>query len=134
MAARKNILSVYDIISSGNMSVSSLTSLVTSIQYLDDVGIQFTWSGSPTGTFAVEVSADYAVDINGNVTNSGNWVPLTFTYWSGTAFVTAFSIPSSVGSPIYLDLALLSAPYIRAVYTKSAGSGTLQAVITAKQV
>ena len=132
---RKNNLLKYNSIVNGAMtSTSSLTSTVTDIQFLDDIGYQFNWTGSPTGTIAIQVSADYAVDFNGNVTNAGNWIPLVFTYWNGSIFVTATSIPTSVGSPVYLDLALLSSPYIRAVYTNSAGSGTLNAFITGKQV
>lgn len=113
---------------------AAITSPVTNIAYLDDIGIQFNWTGSPVGGFQVQVSADYAQDNNGNVTNAGNWVPLTFTYFNGTSNVTATSIPTSVGSPIYIDLALLSAPWIRAVYTNVSGSGTLNAFITAKAI
>lgn len=116
------------------MALASITSAPTNIQMLDDVGIQFNWSGSPVGTLAVQVSADYAQDTQGNVTNSGNWVNLVFTYWNGTMFVTSTSIPTSVGSPVYLDMALLSAPWIRVVYTKISGTGTLNSFITAKEI
>ena len=133
---KKNQITKFQIISSGNMSVSSIVSSVSSIEFLDDVGIQLNWSGSPTGTFSVQVSADYSQDTSSppNVTNAGNWAPLVLTYWTGSAFVTTTAIPTSLGSPIYLDLALLSAPWIRTVYTKTSGSGTLDAFITAKSV
>lgn len=139
MSHRKNILLKYQTVTDGDMSESSITSAVTNIQYLDDIGLQLNWTGSPTGTFAIQVSADYAQDgANSpgtpNVLNAGNWVPISFTYWNGSAFVTATSIPTSVGSPIYIDLALLSAPWIRIVYTRGSGSGTLDAFITAKEV
>lgn len=135
MSNRKNTLLSYPIITAGVMTgTTTLTSAVTNIQFIDDIGIQFTWTGSPTGTFSVQVSADYAQDFQGNVTNTGNWATMTFTYWNGSAFVTATSIPTSVGSPIYLDLALLSAPWIRATYTNASGTGTLTAVITAKEI
>ena len=114
------------------MSLSSIASSITDIQWLDDVGLQFVWTGSPTGTFAIQVSADY--NNNNPSAPTGNWVPLTLTYWNGSSFVTATSIPTSAGSPIYVDLALLSAPFIRVVYTKGSGSGTLTATITAKMV
>lgn len=113
---------------------NTLTSLVTNIQYLDDVGLQLNFSGSPVGTFAVQVSADYSQDLNGNVTATGNWTPLVFSYWNGSSFVTGTTIPTSAGSPIYLDLALLSAPWIRVVYTNSSSTGTLNAFITGKPV
>lgn len=135
MSSTKNTLLSFPTITSGTMTGTNvLTSLVTNVQRLDDIGYQFNFTGSPVGTIAVQVSADYAADLNGNVTNPGNWVPLTFTYWNGAAFVTAFSIPTSVGSPVYLDLALLSAPWIRAVYTNASGSGVLTSIVTAKEI
>lgn len=132
MSDRKNNLLSFPTIKAGDMSTSSLTSSVTNIQYLDNIGLQFTWTGSPVGTFQVQISADYAQDINENVTNQGNWVPITLSYFNGTDFVTSTTIPTSVGSPVYIDLDLLSAPWIRSVYTRVSGSGTLTEVITAK--
>lgn len=132
-SSKKNLLKFQTVID-GDMSTATITSTVSSIAFLDDIGLQFNWTGSPVGTFAIQVSADYAQDAQGNVQNTGNWVPLTLTYWNGAAFVTATSLPTSVGSPIYLDLALLSAPWIRTVYTKTSGTGTLNSFITAKSV
>jgi len=133
MSDRKNNILSFPSIVNGDMSLASLTSKVSCIQYLDDVGIQFTWTGVPVGNFQIQVSADFARDNTTNtVSNPGNWVPLLLSYWNGTAFVTSTTVPTSVGSPIYLDLALLSAPWIRAVYTKTSGTGSLNAVLTAK--
>lgn len=134
MSGRKSNLQKFQCITSGNMASASLTSTVSSIEFLDDIGYQFNWTGSPVGTIAIQVSIDHAQDAQGNVTVAGNWVPLTFTYWNGSSFVTDVSIPTSVGSPLYIDLALLSAPWIRAVYTKTSGTGTLNAFLTAKMV
>lgn len=131
MSKKSNLLS-YRTITDGDMSAVSVTSSVTNIQFLDDIGLQLNWTGSPVGTFAIQVSADHAQDYNGNVTVAGNWVPLLLSYWSGSAMVTGYTIPTSLGSPIYLDLALLSAPWIRIVYTKGSSTGTLNAFITAK--
>lgn len=115
------------------MSTGTLTSLVTNIQMLDDIGVQFNWTDSPSGAFQVQVSADYAQDAEGNVTNSGQWASVAFTYLLSGTVTTATTIPTSVGTPIYLDLTLLSAPWIRTVYTGS-GAGTLTAYVTAKMV
>lgn len=136
MSTRKNNLFPYQTITSGDMSTASLTSLVTAISFLDDLGIQLNFSGSPVGNFQVQVSADHAQDASSppNTTVAGNWIPLVVTYWTGAAFATGTDIPTSLGSPIYLDLALLSAPWIRVVYTKTSGTGTLNAYITGKQL
>jgi hypothetical protein len=129
----KNTLRQYQVVASQSMT-STITSAPTNIQNLDDVGVQFNFTGAPVGNFRVQVSADYAQDAEGNVQNPGNWVPLLFTYWNGSAFVTSYDIPTTQGSPYYIDLALLSAPFIREVYTPTSGSGTLSIYITAKSV
>ncbi len=135
MAKNKNQLLSFQSIAAGAMTgTSTLTSAVTDIRFLDDVGYQFVWTGFPVGSFSIQVSADYLQDINGNVQNAGNWVSLIMTYWNGAAFITTSSIPTSVGSPIYIDLALLSAPWIRAQYTNTSGTGVLTATITAKEI
>lgn len=132
--SRKNNLQRYHVFDDVSMGASVTQSPVTSIAYLDNIGAQFNWTGAGVGTFSVEVSADYMQDFNGNISDPGNWTPLTFTYWDGAAFVTDTSIPTSVGSPIYLDLAFLSAPWIRLVYTRTSGTGTLNAWLTGKML
>lgn len=135
MSGRKNNLLKFQTITNGDMSTASITSTVSSIQWLDNIGIQFSWTGAPVGNVSIEVSADYARDTEGNVTNAGQWTPLVLTYLSGpNTFTSATSIPTSVGSPIYLDLNQLSAPWIRQVYTKTSGTGTLNTFITCKMV
>jgi hypothetical protein len=135
--SRKNNLRKFDSIVAGSMSgTNTLTSSVTDVQWLDDIGYQFVWTGSPTGNISIEVSADYAPGgpVGSGPANAGNWTPLTLSYWNGASFTTSNSIPTSVGSPVYIDLTLLSAPWIRAKYTNVSGSGTLTATITAKEV
>lgn len=117
--SRKNNLLKYQVVTSGAMSAPSITSAVSNIQFLDNIGIQFNFTGSPTGTFAIQVSSDYAADAFGNVTNAGNWAPLILSYLSTGTLTFAASIPTSVGSPIYSDLNQLSAPWIRSVYTNT---------------
>lgn len=134
MSGRKNTLRLYQNITAGDMSTLSVTSAITNIQTLDNVGIQLEWTGAPVGSFQIQVSADHAQDEFGNVTNAGQWIPLTLSYLSGSSIVTAQSVPTTVGSPIYLDLNQLSAPWIQVVYTGASGSGTLNGFITAKQV
>lgn len=132
--SRKNNLLKFQLITAGDMSLSSLTSTITNIQFLDNIGIQLNFSGSPVGTLEVQVSADHAQDNEGNVTVAGNWAPIPLSYILAGSMTVATSVPTSVGSPIYLDLNQLSAPYIRVVYTKTSGTGTLNAFITCKTV
>jgi len=133
--SRKNVLPVHQIITAGDMSLTSVTSSVTEIKYLDNVGIQLQWTGSPVGTFQVQVSADHNENAVGTgVTSAGQWIPLAVSFLSSGSLTVATDIPTSGGSPIYMDLTQLSAPYIRVVYTKASGSGTLSAFITSKMI
>lgn len=120
----KNFLSPVKIIDAGDMSQASITSSVTDIRYLDNVSIQCIFTGTPTGSFALEGSLDY-YKINGAVQNTGTWTPITLS-----------STPAASGSAgnILLDLNQLSFPYIRVVYTKLSGTGTLNVYISGKAV
>lgn len=111
---RKNVIAPISIITAGDMSQATLTSSVTNLQYLDNVGIQFIFTGSPTGTFSVEVSND-----------NSNWTALSLS-----------PTPAATGSAgnQYVDLNQLSAAWIRAKYTKSSGTGSLTALLTAKEI
>lgn len=125
---RKNSILKFQIMTSGNMASASITSTVTQIQFLDNIGIQINYTGSsPVGVVNVQISADYAQDPQGVVTNTGNWINMTF----GTT--TDIAIPGAT-SPIYFDIQETSAPWIRVVYTKTSGTGTMNAFITAKEV
>ncbi len=121
----KSKLSPYRILTAGDMSLTSLTSQVTNIQNTDNIAIQANFTGAPVGTFSVEVSVDHAQDSQGNVTNAGTWNALT---------LSATPVASGSSGSVYIDLNQLSAPYIRLVYTKGSGTGTLNAFITAKRL
>jgi hypothetical protein len=127
MSDRHNQIRKTQNFTNASMSTSP-TSLITSIQFLDNIGLEWIWSGSPVGNFQVQVSADY--DPNESI--AGNWIPILFTYYNGSAFVTSYDIPTTMLSPYYLDLSPLSAPWIKVVYTNTSGSGTLNGFLTAK--
>lgn len=124
MSGRKSNLKTFPIIVAGAMS-GNLTSIVTNIEFLDNIGVQLNFTGTPVGTFAVQVSADYNQDSQGNVTNAGNWISLTLN-----------PNPSAGGSAnlIYIDINQLSAPWIRTTYTAGSSTGVLNAFICGKQV
>lgn len=125
MSGRKNALLKFQSITNGDMSQPSITSAVSSIEFLDDIGIQFVFTGTPTGTFFVQVSADYAQDSLGNVTNAGNWIDIPF---------SETPIAAGSASSVYCDIQQMSAPWIRATYNRTSGSGTLNAFLTAKMI
>ena len=112
----------YSVITNGNMS-TSLTSEVTIIQKISYVSYSVAFTGTPVGTFSVEVSNDYALNPDGTVKNSGTWTAVTLT-----------SSPAATGSADngFIDLSGISAYAIRLKYTRSSGTGTLNAVINGK--
>ena len=120
-----NLLFPKSIITAGNMASASITSSVVEIRNQDNVGIQLSWTGTAVGTFAVQISINHAEDANGNVTVAGDWVALPLS----PTIAAAGSADSAI-----IDLNQMSASYIRVVYTRSSGTGTLNAYITAKGV
>ncbi len=116
MSGRKNRFVHYPLSVAGEMS-NGFTSVPTNIQGLDNDGYQMDFTGAPTGTFAVQVSANYQQDFLGNVLAAGNWIPISLP-----------TTPAAAGTTgnIYLDLNQLSAPWVRLVYVSTvAGQQTI---------
>jgi len=124
LSARKNNLRKYPIVTNGDMT-TTITSAVTNIQFLDNIAIQLNFTGTPTGTFQVQVSVDYAQDDQGNVQVAGNWIPV---------LLPQSPVASGSAGFILIDLNQLASPWIRLVYVPSGGSGTLNAFISAKEL
>lgn len=120
----KNALGPYHLMNAVSMGASATSSAV-GIQYLDNVAIQLNFTGTPTGTFAVQGSLDYSQTSTGTVINAGNWIPLT---------LASSPVASGAAGTILLDLNQLSFPWVRVVYTRSSGTGTLDSYISAKAV
>lgn len=125
MSLTKGNLLKYPIFTNAAMGVGTITSLVTNVQYVDRVGIQLNFTGTPTGTFQIQVSADYAQDINGNVTNTGTW---------NSIVLSSTPVASGTSGSVYVDIIATSAPWIRTQYVGTSGSGTLNGFITTKTV
>lgn len=119
---RKSLLKK-QIITNGDMSQATLTSLVTDIQFLDNICVELVFTGSPTGFFYVQGSVDYTQDGYGNVTNAGNWVSLNL-----------YPAPVAPGGDdlILIDMNQLSFAWVRVLYQKASGTGTLNAFIGGK--
>ena len=126
MSGRKNGLLKFKAISAGAMAnTDTLTSAVSNIEYLDNVGIQFVFTGTPTGTFYVDVSIDHAQDQNGNVSVAGTWTPVT---------LPSSPVASGAAGNVFIDLNQLSAPWVRFRYVNTSGSGTLDAYLCGKML
>lgn len=121
MGSSKNVLRVWNGIANSDMSAASITSDPTNVLFMDNVQVQLNYTGTPTGTFQVQVSSDY----DPTTATAGNWVPIPF---GSTISATG------AADQIILDMNQLPAPWVRVVYTRSSGSGTLNMYLTAKEV
>jgi hypothetical protein len=117
---QKNILKVYHALVAASMT-STVTSPVTTIQWLDNIAIQFNFTGTPTGTFFVQGSLDY----DPNTNNPGTWNSITLN-----------PVPVAAGSSgsILINMDELSFPYIRIQYVPSGGTGSLDYFISGKEI
>lgn len=125
----KTLLIPYNVVPplAGNM-VSTLASLPTNIKTIDDIGYSLQWSGAPTGTFSFQCSADYTPSApfpSDYPTTAGTWTEIT---------LSNPIVATGTADNAYVDLKLISAPWVRVVYTPSAGTGTLSVWITGKSV
>ncbi len=124
------LLSPQSVITNGDMSTATLTSLVTIIQNISMLSYAVSWSGStPVGTITVEVSNDYSQNVNGSVRNAGTWTALTFSVSGSTA--SSLPVSGNTGTG-FIDIDQLGAYAVRLKYTKVSGTGTLQSVINGK--
>lgn len=104
---------------------STINSSALSMKFQDNAYFQLVWTGTPTGTFNIQISNDHMQDDRGNVQNAGNWETVTL----NTA-ITA----SGSGDTAGIVVNGIAAPWIRLNYTASSGAGTLNAYFSAKGV
>lgn len=107
---------------------ASINGPATVIQRLPGISYDISWTGSPVGTFSVQVSNSYSENADGSVGNAGNWYTLPTTYF-------LFPIPVPSGSPGngFIDLTTVTNAYaIRLVYTATSGTGSLTVLPCAK--
>lgn len=111
----KNIKKNLHIISSGDMSAASVSSSAIDVSLQDSIGLELTWTGSPTGTITVNAS-----------NNGSNFYALTFT--------PSLTQPSGSASGIAVALTNYPFTYVKVTYTKSSGTGTLDCYLTSKDI
>lgn len=100
---------------------ADITSKVMIIKHLPGISYDLTWTGTPTGTFSVQVSNSYAESADGqSVLNAGSWTALPT-----SAFVGTYPAPSGSAGNGFLDVVGTEAYAIRLVYTRVGGTGAL---------
>lgn len=109
----------FPVITNGNMA-TSLTSKPTIKSNMSMISYSVSWTGSsPVGAMTVQVSNDYSENADGTVRTAGTWntVPLS----------VAATVSGNTGNG-FIDIT--SGAYaVRLVYTRTSGTGTMQALI-----
>lgn len=102
---------------------ASVTSEPTILNQMSGAGYDVSWTGTPTGTFSVEISNTIKLGNDRSIVEPGNWTAVTL-----SAPITA----SGSADNAFINLAGLQAYAVRLKYTRTSGTGTLNAVICAK--
>lgn len=112
--ARKNITPAFEIVTAGDMSADFVSRPIP-IEYLDNIGIQLEWTGSPNGNFFVD----------GRVHPKAPWTELVLT--------PPVAASGSAGDWL---ISLLLVPYaeLQLRFVMLSGTGTLTAWAMCKQV
>lgn len=130
--ALKNVLPVFQIFNGAVMTGTTvLTSAPSNISLKDDIMYQLQWSGSPVGTFAVEISLDYNPGLpqSAGAMNPGQWNTVP-------AVDSLGNPPVAAGSAGLLNIGIMQAeaPWIRIQYTNASGVGALTGYVVGKSV
>lgn len=122
-------LSQQPVIVDGDMS-GNITSKVTILNQLTVGTYTYSWAGtSPVGAVSVQISNDYALNVNGTVANAGTWVTVYFTL-NGSSTVNSAPLTGNSGQGAIEWTTGANA--IRTIYTFTSGTGSLQAIFNGK--
>lgn len=123
--ALKNVAKTFRSISSLSVSTAdtTFTSSASTVAYLDNVAIQFNWSGEISGSFLIQGSVDY---------NPG--LPQTGQFQNGAwnTYTLSATPTTSSGSSYLVNMQGLAVPYMRVQYLHSSGTGVVSAYVFSK--
>jgi hypothetical protein len=99
---------------------------------IDIEAIQIDYTGSPSGSFAIQGSCNHVEDTLGNILVAGTWANLYFSIDGTSPPVSTVAVPTNP-SPIIFDMYGSGVQYIRVQYLGS-GTGTFTAVVSGKRI
>jgi hypothetical protein len=118
---RKNAIQAWPIINAVSMG-ATITASPTNVEFLDNIGLHVVWSSSnAVGTITVEGSNTY----NPN-TGAGTWFALTFS--------PVLTQPASNNGDYGISINQFPWSWLRVVYTRVSGTGTLTVTLSAKEI
>lgn len=112
MSVRKNVTEPFKFFDAADMS-GNLTSIVSDVSHLDNMGVALVWTGTPVGTFSFEaqvgVSPWQDIGLTGITTTGAagehvvnlnqlpfNRIRIVYTATSGTGSLTAYGVVKMV--------------------------------------
>lgn len=121
---RKNVLFPYT--QSASMG-ASVTTTPTHIAFLDSIAVQIdVTTTDAVGTFALQGSCDYVKGDAENAAVTGNWINITLS--------PVIPDAASADAHTLINMQQVAFPWIRLVYTRTSGTGTLAVTITGKEI
>ena len=126
MSSTRNTLAPYKSISAGDLSQSTLISQATNVRFHRVVTIELIGSGTPTGTWAIQVS-------NVPSTATPPVAPASASSWFTISIVPPLAW-SGTGTTLACSFDKFAWEWVRAVYTRSSGSGAVNMYISAQGV
>jgi hypothetical protein len=124
MSSTRNTLAPFKAISAGDLSQSTVTSAATNVRFHRVVTIQLIGTGTPTGTWAIQVS---------NVPSQANppTAPTAASSWTTLSIVPPLAF-SGGAATLATSFDKYAWEWIRAVYTRGSGSGSVDMYISAQ--
>lgn len=104
---------------------TDIISDVTVVKKLSMISYDISWTAgtAPVGVMSVQVSNTYSQNADGTVRNAGNWTTVTLS--------SPTPVSGSAGNG-FIDVDATGAFAMRLVYTRTSGTGTMSATISAK--
>lgn len=106
---------------------ASFNGPATNINGIPGISYDLVWTGTPTGTFQVQVCNTHVQDNNGNTITEGNWQTLPASSFTGT-----YPAPAGNDGNGFLDVIGTEAAWVRLQYTQVSGTGALTVIPAAK--
>ncbi len=118
---RKNAIQAYPIINAVSMG-ATITASPTNVEFLDNIGLQIVWtSANAVGTITVEGSNNYVPN-----RAAGSWFALSFS--------PVLTQPASNNGDYGVSINQFPWSWLRVVYTRSSGTGTMTVTLSAKEI